>query len=59
MTTTSGEDARLWEAAHNALAAHGRARIAKRPEVELVALWQDYCLALDAATTTTSGGEQR
>lgn len=38
-----------WRIAHDALARHGRARIGGADEATLIALWQDYCIALDNA----------
>lgn len=50
--TKATDENGAWRTAHDALAAHGRARIAKRFPAELQALWHDYCLALDKATTS-------
>lgn len=40
-----------WRQAHDALAAHGRARVAGRPDEVLRPLWDAYCLALTNAVS--------
>lgn len=55
--TDTGESV-AWRTAHDALARHGRARIAKADESTLIGLWQDYCIALDDACSVPHIGSQ-